>query len=148
MSRPGGPGAGVLFEWGRPGAQAAGGPASALVIVDVLSFSTAVTIAAGERWPGDELRPALEDLLGAGAIIAALSPDRTRTAEAAAAEVLWRACREHAGEFLAGCTSGQELTAAGYAGDITLAAEHDIQDVVPVLTGSAFLNHVPHRGQG
>jgi 2-phosphosulfolactate phosphatase len=253
VSRPGGPGAGVLFEWGRPGAQATGGPASALVIVDVLSFSTAVTIAvghgaavyphpwpapdikafadvrdaalavprhqarpdqpwslspasllsgpltprlvlpspsgsaiaaasrhvlagclrnatavarwlehygygtasrpaviiaAGERWPGGDLRPALEDLLGAGAIIAALSPDRTRTAEAAAAEVLWRACREHAGEFLAGCTSGQELTAAGYAGDVALAAEHDIQAVVPVLTGSAFLNHVPPRGQG
>jgi 2-phosphosulfolactate phosphatase len=254
VSRPGGPGSGVRFEWGQPGAQATGGPDSALVIVDVLSFSTAVTIAAGhgaaiyphpwpapdirafagardaalavprhqarpdqpwslspasllsgplparlvlpspngsaiaaaaasrhvlagclrnatavarwlehhgygtasrpaviiaagERWPGGGLRPALEDLLGAGAIIAALSPDRTRTAEAAAAEVLWRACCEHAGEFLAGCTSGQELTAAGYAGDITLAAEHDIQDVVPVLTGSAFVNHVPPRGQ-
>lgn len=98
----------------------------------------AVIIAAGERWPGGELRPALEDLLGAGAIIAALAPDRTRSPEAAATEATWRACHHRIGEFLHNCLSGQELTAAGYAADITLAADHDAQTTVPLLIGTAF----------
>jgi 2-phosphosulfolactate phosphatase len=98
----------------------------------------AVIIAAGERWPDGELRPALEDLLGAGAIIAALTPDRTRSPEAAATEATWRACHHRIGEFLGNCLSGQELTAAGYAADITLAADHDAQTTVPLLIGTAF----------
>lgn len=105
--------------------------------------SPAAIIAAGERWPGGELRVALEDLLGAGAIIAAFSPDRTRTAEAAAAEALWLACAGQVRELLASCTSGQELSAAGYGDDVTLAAEHDTQNVVPVLRGAAFQNDIP-----
>jgi 2-phosphosulfolactate phosphatase len=98
----------------------------------------AVIIAAGERWPGGELRPALEDLIGAGAIIAALAPGKARSAEAAAAQALWHACRHQAAELLATCTSGQELGAAGYPADLALAAEHDAQTTVPVLTGGAF----------
>lgn len=103
----------------------------------------AAIIAAGERWPDGELRPALEDLLGAGAIIAALTPQATRSPEAAAAQALWEACRHRASEFLATCASGQELTAAGHAADITLAAEHDTQDTVPLLTGRAFSHDEP-----
>ena len=239
--------AGVRFDWGQPGAHAIGEPGAALVVVDVLSFSTSVTIAAGrgtvvypypwpapgieafaaahhaavalprrqagpscpwslspasltgaplpprlvlpspngsaiaaaattcqvlagclrnataiarwlgrhgfgtperpaaivaagERWPTGEPRPALEDLLGAGAIIAAVTPQATRSPEAAAAQALWQACRHRAGEFLAGCASGQELITAGYAADVTLAAQHDTQDTVPLRTGSAFSN--------
>jgi 2-phosphosulfolactate phosphatase len=98
----------------------------------------AVIIAAGERWPAGELRPALEDLLGAGAIIAALAPDRTRSPEAAAAEALWHSCRHRAGEFLRDCQSGRELIAAGYAADVALASELDSQVTVPLLTGRAF----------
>ena len=95
-------------------------------------------IAAGERWPGGELRPALEDLLGAAAIIAALPGRAGRSPEAAAAEAVWLVHRARAAEFLAGCYSGQELAGHGHHADITLAAEHDVQDTVPVLTDGAF----------
>jgi 2-phosphosulfolactate phosphatase len=98
----------------------------------------AVVIAAGERWPNGELRPALEDLLGAGAIIAALTGLASRSAEASAAEACWRACRHRSGEYLRDCSSGRELTASGYASDVTLAAEHDAQFTVPVLIDGAF----------
>jgi 2-phosphosulfolactate phosphatase len=98
----------------------------------------AVVIAAGERGHDGALRPALEDLLGAGAIIAAITSRATRSPEAAAAEACWRAWSDRLGEYLRGCVSGQELTAAGYAFDVALAAEHDIQSTVPVLIDAAF----------
>ncbi|WP_260850992.1 hypothetical protein [Rhodococcus sp. WB9] len=37
------------------------------------STSVVSVIAAGEKWPGGELRPAIEDLWGAGAVLSALS---------------------------------------------------------------------------
>jgi 2-phosphosulfolactate phosphatase len=95
-------------------------------------------VAAGERWPDGELRPALEDLLGAGAVIAALAPQASRSAEATAAQSLWTACRQQASELIRACFSGQELTTAGYHADVGLAVQHDTQDTVPLLTGSAF----------
>jgi 2-phosphosulfolactate phosphatase len=98
----------------------------------------AVVIAAGERWPNGALRPALEDLLGAGAIIAALSSRASRSPDAIAAEACWRTCRHRLGVYLRDCSSGQELTAAGYASDVALAAEHDTQSTVPVLIDAAF----------
>jgi 2-phosphosulfolactate phosphatase len=97
-----------------------------------------VIVAAGERWPGGALRPALEDLLGAGAIIAAIDPRAARSPEAAATEAAWRGCAGRAGEFLRDCTSGRELAATGYAADVTAAADHDAQDTVPVLADGAF----------
>lgn len=98
----------------------------------------ATIIAAGERWPGGELRPALEDLLGAGAIIAALGLPDALSPEAAAAEAAWRHHRPDITDVIHRCSSGQELTAAGHAPDIDIAAQHDTQETVPILTGGAF----------
>lgn len=96
-------------------------------------------IAAGERWPDGSLRPALEDLLGAGAILAALR-DRgagTFSPEAEAA----RACFEATADVAAavsGCASGRELIEGGFGEDVAIAAETDACLVVPVLADGAF----------
>jgi hypothetical protein len=47
-------------------------------------------------------------------------------------------------DFLHGCFSGLELAADGYAADIALAAEHDAQDAVPLLTDTAFQDDTSH----
>jgi len=98
----------------------------------------AAIIAAGERWPTGELRPALEDLLGAGAIIAALGRPDALAPEAAAAEAAWRLHRPDIANVIHRCSSGQELTAAGHAPDIDIAAQHDTQETVPILIAGAF----------
>jgi 2-phosphosulfolactate phosphatase len=98
----------------------------------------ATVIAAGERWPDGELRPALEDLLGAAAIIAALDGHTVRAPEAAVAEVGWFAHRHHAAEFLRESYTGLELIGRGYDADVAVAAEYDLQDTVPVLIDGAF----------
>jgi 2-phosphosulfolactate phosphatase len=95
-------------------------------------------IAAGERWPAGELRPALEDLLGAGAIIAALGPRAALSPEAAAAAAAWRHHRRDIIDVIHRCSSGQELTAAGHAPDVDVAAQYDSQETVPILAGGAF----------
>jgi 2-phosphosulfolactate phosphatase len=94
--------------------------------------------AGGGYLPAGQLRPALEDLLGAAAIIATLGRHVPRSAEATATEAVWHEHRGHVAGLLGDCVSGRELTARGFAADVSLAAEHDAQDTVPVLTDGAF----------
>ncbi|MFJ9824143.1 2-phosphosulfolactate phosphatase [Streptomyces sp. NPDC101160] len=97
-------------------------------------------VAAGERWPDGSLRPALEDLLGAGAVLAALHallPGATLTPEATAAATLWTATKDPAAA-LHGCDSGRELYEYGYPQDVEVAAETDSSATVPVLVDGAF----------
>jgi 2-phosphosulfolactate phosphatase len=101
----------------------------------------AAIIAAGERWPNHELRPALEDLLGAGAVIAALPPELRRSPEATAAEAAWHAHCDHLGLAIQNCSSGRELIASGYAADVDLASDPDTDGAVPPLTDGAFRQH-------
>jgi 2-phosphosulfolactate phosphatase len=93
-------------------------------------------IAAGERWPDGGLRPALEDQLGAGAIIAALGG--RCSPEAAAAEQAFLGARPELEHVLARCGSGQELIGRGFSADVALAAAHDQSRVVPVLRDGAY----------
>jgi 2-phosphosulfolactate phosphatase len=93
-------------------------------------------VAVGERRPDGTLRPAVEDLLGAGAILHALGGRPSPEARAAVAAFLDAAADLPAA--LAACTSGRELAARGLAADLPLAAEHDVSRVVPVLRDGAF----------
>ena len=92
-------------------------------------------VPAGERWPDGSLRPAIEDLWGAGAVAAALDDlgHTEATDEAQAAAQAYRLVEHRIGEALAACFSGQELIERGYASDVAIAAELDASDAVPLL---------------
>jgi 2-phosphosulfolactate phosphatase len=91
-------------------------------------------VASGERWSDGSLRPAYEDWLGAGVLADLLlrsgfagSPDALAAAAAAARP-----------SALAGCASGEELVAKGFAEDVALAEERDVTSAVAVLQSGRF----------
>lgn len=90
-------------------------------------------VAAGERRGGDDgpLRPAVEDLLGAGAIIAALPG--SRSAEAQVAAGAFAASSGRVEELVRDCASGQQLADLGFPQDVRLAAQLDASGTAPVL---------------
>jgi 2-phosphosulfolactate phosphatase len=99
-------------------------------------------IAAGERWSDDSLRPAVEDLWGAGAVIAALADLGVsgQSAEARTAQAAFRGVAARLPAELADCTSGRELIEIGFADDVAIAAELDSSRSVPVIDGERFVN--------
>ena len=99
---------------------------------------TISVIPAGERWQEDgSLRPALEDWVGAGAIIAHLNGRFSPEAQAAVA--VYRNAVDNLLEVFKWCNSGQELIARGYEGDIALAAQVDVDACVPMLQDGAYV---------
>jgi 2-phosphosulfolactate phosphatase len=94
-------------------------------------------IGSGERWHDGTLRPALEDLIGAGAIIEGL-PANQCSPEAHAALTAFRAAREHLPEYLMHCVSGRELAAIGYAQDVQIASQLNVSCTAPVFRSAAY----------
>jgi 2-phosphosulfolactate phosphatase len=110
------------------------------------ALGQAVTvIAAGERWEGSDepLRPAMEDMVGAGAILAALRPTAP-SPEAIAAIAVYAAAAAALLPFVAACSSGRELIALGYADDVEIAAHLDASETVPLLRDGAFRSSPPN----
>lgn len=97
-------------------------------------------VPAGERWPDGSLRPALEDLLGAGAVLAHLGlADEVLSPEAAAARSLFAGLDERAlVRAVRDCASGQELIRSGFGQDVEVAIQVDASRVVPALQGGCF----------
>jgi len=97
-------------------------------------------LAAGERWRGGTgpLRPAVEDLLGAGAILAGLDP-AVMSPEARAARGAFLAERDRLDAAVAECASGRELAATGRARDLAWSSALDASTCVPVLRGDRFV---------
>jgi 2-phosphosulfolactate phosphatase len=93
-------------------------------------------IPAGEHWEDHTLRPCLEDLIGAGAVLAELGGTLSPEAELTASsfERLRRTLRD----ALARCGSGRELIERGFAEDVALAAEYAVSSAAPVLAGDRF----------
>jgi 2-phosphosulfolactate phosphatase len=90
-------------------------------------------LAAGERWGDGSLRPAYEDWVGAGAIIAALPATWSLSPEAEAASGAAQRRRP-----LQEVMSGVELIERGFADDVVLAEAYGVDDVVPVFRDGAF----------
>jgi 2-phosphosulfolactate phosphatase len=201
----------VRFDWGVEGADAVASDADVIVIVDVLSFCTAVdvavagggsvelaavegepdaagapgsdgariaaaladhpgTVIAGSlrnatavaQWilthqdaTGNRLaiaiiaagdrrdhgtRVAVEDLLGAGAVIDALAAIGLDACspEAAVASAAFASLRRATRHLVTASASGRELAEHGFADDIRLAAQTDVSTTVPVLREFAF----------
>ena len=105
-------------------------------------------VAAGERWPDDSLRPAVEDLWGAGAVLSALAAGGRPgfSPEAHAARATYDAIRPDLPVALHACAGGQELDAMGFGADVDVAAEVGASPVVPVLRGRAFVDAVADPG--
>jgi 2-phosphosulfolactate phosphatase len=95
-------------------------------------------IPAGERWHSDgSLRPALEDWVGAGAIISHLAG--TLSPEAQAAATTFRGVQSDIAGLLQACGSGQELLARGFARDVALASALNVSACVPVFRDGAYV---------
>ena len=94
---------------------------------------TFAVIPAGEAWRDNSLRPAIEDLLGAGAVIStlhgSLSPD------ASAAARVFERFRSHLHSALRACPSGKELIERGFGADVDLAVQLDASNCVARLVG-------------
>jgi 2-phosphosulfolactate phosphatase len=98
----------------------------------LMSYERVGLVPAGERWPDESLRPAYEDLVGAGAIATRLGGDLSPDAQAAA--LAFASLRP-----LEQCPSGAELVERGFAEDVRLASEVDVEHVVPVLKHGKFV---------
>ena len=119
--------------------------ATALAARQLADGGTISVIAAGERWVSHDgpLRAAVEDLLGAGAILAALDPSLAISApscspEAAAARAAFNAARPRMYDTLCSCASGRELIDRGWEDDVATSAAHDVSTTVCVLVGNEF----------
>ncbi len=94
-------------------------------------------IPAGERWEDGSLRSALEDLIGAGAILSYLKGSLSPEAETAVA--VFHRWKDNLLSVLKGCSSGKELIARGFASDIELAATLNISSCVPAFSNRAYV---------
>ncbi|MCS7462766.1 2-phosphosulfolactate phosphatase [Paenibacillus doosanensis] len=100
-------------------------------------------IACGERWDNarqeeNSLRPAIEDYLGAGAILSGLSGSRSPEARLCAAA--YEAVRSDVRALLLDCASGRELRLRGFEDDVTHCSSTDRYEAVPMLQGGRFVD--------
>ena len=100
-------------------------------------------IASGEQRSAGPPRAAVEDLLGAGAVLAALDPAAaTRppccSPEAAAARAAFVAARPLLVEHLLASESGRQLVERGWDDDVHACAALDVTDLAAQLVEGAF----------
>jgi 2-phosphosulfolactate phosphatase len=103
-----------------------------------LRGSRIAVVPAGERWQDGSMRPCLEDLVGAGAVLLALPGTKSPEADLAVSAFL--KCRQNLADVISRCSSGKELVEAGFLHDVELAAEYAVSSTAPVLVEDRFVN--------
>jgi 2-phosphosulfolactate phosphatase len=93
-------------------------------------------VPAGERWPDGRLRPCLEDLAGAGAIVSYLKG--TRSPEAEMAVAVFQSVRATLTQSILACVSGREKVARDEQSDVVLATDLNASGCVPALCDGAY----------
>ena len=93
-------------------------------------------IPAGERWPDGSLRPAIEDLLGAGAVIHHLAA--SCSPEARVARDAFLGAVGEVAHLVRASVSGRELADRGFADDVALAVDAGASTCAPVLVNGAY----------
>lgn len=104
--------------------------------LDVAQDEPVAIVPAGERWPDGTLRPAIEDLIGAGAIAEALG--RPCSPEAEVARRAFVALHDTIADIVRKSTSGQELVHRGYPDDVELAVALDASTTAPRLVNGTY----------
>jgi 2-phosphosulfolactate phosphatase len=95
---------------------------------------------AGEKCSDASLRPAFEDLIGAGAILRHLTG--SLSPEAAIASNSFPSIQADILTNLRKCSSGKELIAKGFESDIQLAMTYHVSSCVPLFTNNADIKSV------
>lgn len=91
---------------------------------------------------GDEgIRWAVEDYLGAGAILALLPGERSP--EAAVCAYAFEGSRSRLEEIVRECQSGRELRGWGYENDVAFSSRLDVYDTAPVMRDGMFQEFLP-----
>lgn len=105
------------------------------------SWPSVGVVAAGERWPDGAVRFALEDWIGAGALIDALHAlDYRCSPEAYAAAVAFRAFEMEGFLSLHRTASAAELHDRGDGADVDLAFDLNVSTCVPRLVDRAYVD--------
>ncbi|GAC1387645.1 MAG: hypothetical protein NVSMB31_00250 [Vulcanimicrobiaceae bacterium] len=98
-------------------------------------------VAAGERWSDGTLRPAVEDLLGAGAILAGLDA-ATMSPEGTLARRSYQYSQADLHKLIWESVSARELRDASFEEDVRLALEVDASSTVAILDHDHFVGRV------
>jgi 2-phosphosulfolactate phosphatase len=99
-------------------------------------YESVGVVPAGEKWPDKSLRPALEDWLGAGAIISHLSGTWSHETRAAAAA--FEVHQANLLETLMTIPSGVELIDKGYPVDVEIAGQYNASTAAPRFRPPAY----------
>jgi 2-phosphosulfolactate phosphatase len=108
------------------------------VALAAMNYGRQITVVpAGEQWSDGSLRPCVEDLIGAGAVMSHLSGHRSPEAQVAIAA--YQSSQSDLKHLIRQCGSGKELIDRGFAQDVELASKLDVSDCVPTLTDGAYV---------
>jgi len=95
-------------------------------------------IPAGEQWSDGSMRPCVEDLIGAGAVLGQIAG--TLSPEAEIAVAAFERFRRALPDVLSGCGSGRELARMGFGEDVDLAAAYGVSTAAPMLAAGRFID--------